>query len=350
MQSFTRARGPLPLVLLGTFIAIVMWTRARHMTNSTHVHAPPTIGAEAVVPKTECTHIITRDVAFPRDRCWIMGLAVGLDLTTLYRFVSTARLACRRCPIHLFIHAPIDMVDHRALATAYGPLIWHEWSTMRASKTLPIATQRYLAYRLLLQSLDKPDRPSAVFLTDVRDAFFQPADLFAPLDRLGPGLHVFEEEPNSYATSIRTEPYNAKWIRDCYGESVLEQFWHHRVLCSGTTMASFDHALLYLDAMTNHAENQCGMQPDVGTDQGMHNVIVYSHEVPNTFIHTNRDGPVYTVGYVSSIKRDRFGTILRPEGPIPAVVHQVDRFGKLSQWLDAHFSLVPVNALDISKA
>jgi hypothetical protein len=70
---------------------------------------------------------------------------------------------------------------------------------------------------------------SSVLLTDVRDVVFQ-GDGFRSVDR---GLFVGMENPN---LTIASEIYNRGWIRDAYGDAMLERLGDRQVSCSGVTL------------------------------------------------------------------------------------------------------------------
>lgn len=207
---------------------------------------------------------------------------------------------------------------------------------------------------------------AAVFFTDVRDAVFQ-ASPFAAAAARGPvtsnaldrsvaapakedaasaaarspgevarGFYAFlEARPRTVAEC----GWNAGWVRDCHGDAGLAKVGSHVISCSGTSLATWDAAVVYAQEMAGVlATNPCERN---GADQGVHNFIVHGGGLGEALakaglpdrvvVVDNEFGFVGTVQSMALLRRDRAGRLLNDAGAPYAVVHQYDRSAALEE-------------------
>ena len=181
--------------------------------------------------------------------------------------------------------------------------------------------------------------PGKCFHVDARDTFFQ-GDVFEPMAY--DGLYIFEE-----SVSLRNEPhYNQPWIKDCYGNDVLQQMLVSDVfvLNAGIVGASnITYFTSFLDSMvevlsTKHCNDQgvfnylahlvlpqrmqvhfMGMT----TDSWVAHALT-SYNPSNLAAHPNTH-----LAPMEGVTIDALGRIVGPHGILYAIVHQADRFSRI---------------------
>ena len=124
---------------------------------------------------------------------------------------------------------------------------------------------------------------SWLMLLDARDSFFQ-SDPFAGVPRQASGavvkdglLYLFGE--NAEATRLGKSKKNLKWLRNGYGDAVLQALADKPTICSGSTMGEQIAIETYLRAMVNE-HDECDVKM-TGSDQGFHNYLYYSSKLRN---------------------------------------------------------------------
>ena len=120
-----------------------------------------------------------------------------------------------------------------------------------------------------------------LMLLDARDSYFQ-SNPFANLPRQQQNqdpstivnglLYLFGE--NAEATRLGRSTKNLKWIRNGYGEFVLDALRDKPTICSGSTMGEQIAIETYLRALVNE-HDECHVRM-AGSDQGFHNYLYYS--------------------------------------------------------------------------
>ena len=111
-----------------------------------------------------------------------------------------------------------------------------------------------------------------------------------PSSHRATGLYVAME---SALVPIAQEGWNSGWIRDCFGNEMVQKVGRETVSCSGTTLGTWAAALAVSEAHLAPSSASTRACERNGIDQGVHNVIV----------HTGHDG-VSTPCTSSATKRD----------------------------------------------
>ena len=221
-----------------------------------------------------------------------------------------------------------------------------------------IALPRWILYQKWINE-DLFSNTTRFLLTDTRDVYFQ-RDPFDDLKHdHASELYMFEEWENK---TIGTCKHNSDWIRSCWGPSILDQLFHHPIICSGTILGSRKGITALVNALLMEAEHVKTLTHELNgkakhgrpciNDQAYVNVLMRQHNDSTgtlaelksyTKIFKQGDGPVNTIGWLAIdgvVSKDNDGFVLNNDGRRSAVVHQYDRDVDLQTWLDARFVFV----------
>lgn len=188
-----------------------------------------------------------------------------------------------------------------------------------------ISSLRYLLYHRFLRQ--NPGRYGFIFLTDLRDVCFQ-AD---PFVRAETGkLRFYVEEP---PLTIGACPNNSRWIREYFGEDILNELAAKPIICSGTTLGDYDSIMLYLEAFIDTLRNARSLMR-VGVDQGIHNYLANRVLTSRIAFCPNRESEVLTMGLMPRdevFARNAKGQLVDHTGEPYSVLHQFDRHESLKK-------------------
>lgn len=187
--------------------------------------------------------------------------------------------------------------------------------------------------------------------TDFRDVFFQanPFRKVPNVDLILPGEHKhvkmgYRKDRPICTPSISTTctcPYNAGWIKTCWGNDFLLSIADEIPICSGTILGTPNGFADLKDKMLAEMTRTSSKSGCTARDQGHLNYIYFAKRLDvSTIIQSQGDGIVNTVGYITprnSINEfinDDF--VVNNDGSVSAVVHQYDRFPALVTLLKKH--------------
>jgi len=194
-----------------------------------------------------------------------------------------------------------------------------------------ISSLRYLLYYRFLKSA--PDRYRHIFLADLRDVSFQKN----PFDRAETGrLRFYVEEPPH---TIGACPNNSRWIREYFGEEVLQQIGSKPIICSGTTLGDYASIITYLEHFILTLRRSRSLMR-VGVDQGIHNYLAYTELTSLVTLCPNRESEVLTMGLMPRdeiFPRNESGQLIDRHGSPYAVLHQFDRHEELKKEILARY-------------
>lgn len=298
-----------------------------------------------------------------QEKCLILGAAVGYQAKQIAPFIASLRNTAYHGDVALLVDAQLarrleilslfdgvtTIVVPQWLPMKHGllkrkwamRLFWHpmQWlmqALLRILSWLPLAEKsqrslkialgavlfppteaRYLhAYRFL-QSHDY-DR---VLLCDVRDVLFQ-EDPFKHLPQVGLAASI---EHRRY--TVGSEPYNSYWVRQAYGEDMLRRIADKPVACSGVTYGDAAAIQRYLRMIGDEIfalNAPSARQP--GTDQGIHNVLLWTGRYGEFHRLETFDSAIATLGGAEpkELNLDR-GHLFNRDGSVVSVLHQYDR-------------------------
>ncbi len=169
-----------------------------------------------------------------------------------------------------------------------------------------------------------------VLICDVRDVIFQ-RDPF--IDLPVPGLAV-SVEVRRY--TVGSEPLNAKWIRDAYGEDLLDRIGANPVTCVGVTYGDRSGMTSYLRLMRSEILRlTAAAARRGGADTAIHNYLVWTGRLDQVQLLETLGSPVATLNGIpeEEISISAEGRILNRDGSEPSVVHQYDRLPGVAERL-----------------
>jgi hypothetical protein len=267
----------------------------------------------------------------------IVGVIANCRFGEVVNFVRS--LAATGCPAEcLLFHNGIDKDALERLASLNVTLIPFKNEFPFLDGPLPPPARevdlplsfycsRYLIYDRYLQM--HRHEYNKVFVTDVRDVFFQDD----PFKRIEGGVHCFLEDAG---TRLAYEPYNSKWMATIAGELGLFELRNKIICCSGTTMGAIDDILQYLKEMVTVLMR---VTQGVGIDQAAHNYVVHTGLLKNVTLEGNEEGAVLSMHLRSrdKTKLDGEGRVLNDSGTVPAIVHQYDRHPDLCALINKRY-------------
>ncbi len=253
----------------------------------------------------------------------VVGTATNYGKREIAPFVTSLRRTGFNGDIILFV-TEVDPPAKQFLAEQRVRL--ERWDGM----FLPFDVQlgRFVTYYNFLARLSLETSHHSydwIFLTDVRDVFFQ-QDPFSPEPETD--VLVFLEDESKCLGSCN---FNSAWIRSAFGEPMLAKMAAQRISCSGTVLGSWHGILEYLlimQILTTHTAREARFLK--GVDQGIHNVVVHEKLLRSCSAVPNGER-VLTLGYVpeKDVQITSNGKIADRKGRISQVIHQFDRHPKL---------------------
>ncbi len=194
-----------------------------------------------------------------------------------------------------------------------------------------LSIMRYFLYRGFLKT--SPVRYRHVFLTDLRDVYFQAN----PFERMaGRELKAFVEE--TWLTQ-GADVNSSRWLRDLYGEGMVRRLGDKSLICSGTILGDYESVCEYLDEFLRSLPKARSVMR-MGLDQGIHNYLIYTGKLRNVRLYPNRTSEVLTMGLVRQIEelpRNEKGEFLDDKGVPYAVIHQFDRHEAVANEIRARY-------------
>jgi len=196
-----------------------------------------------------------------------------------------------------------------------------------------ISSLRYLLYYRFLKAAH--DRYRHIFLADLRDVSFQKN----PFDHAEAGkLRFYVEEPPH---TIGSCPNNSRWIREYFGEEVLQQIGANPIICSGTTLGDYPSIITYLEHFILTLRRSHSLMR-VGVDQGIHNYLAYTELTSLVTLCPNRESEFLTMGLMprdEKFSRNPDGQLIDRHGVPYAVLHQFDRHEELKKEILARYQV-----------
>lgn len=220
------------------------------------------------------------------------------------------------------------------------------------------ANIRYALYEYWLQHYNEQ---SYILILDFRDTFFQgnPFASFGVIKDRVPKyeLQLFEE--NAKVKQIGICVYNSLWVGRCFGKPALEKIKHNPVLCSGSTLGSYEAISYYVRTMLSSMDEVKCWLKGIESDQGYQNYLYYNGKFDVKGGTTTRfaqgTGIVNTIGALNGHRVPKEmkgplhthwkareepppngeGYIINYDGTRSVCVHQWDRwYADLAGWVD----------------
>lgn len=176
-----------------------------------------------------------------------------------------------------------------------------------------IQWKRWLYYQQLLQNLTQA---SDIFITDVRDVFFQKSPFTLPLTT---DLEFFQEEELLKNCSV-----NIAWLSERYSWHRICQFYTSPIVCSGTVRSTLQGAFDLMGKMNNETKLLLSRNKKPW-DQAQLNYLLYTNSFHNYKLVENGLGTVMTLHFQHKFVFDKYAFLLDKRGNIVPVIHQWDR-------------------------
>lgn len=261
----------------------------------------------------------------------IIGVVKGYSYRLLQGFLLSLRQVNYRGDLCMFLSENLGQRTKRILIRQGVKIIEFKESSPFLEGLEPLATgmpavmsinnYRYLLYySYLMQHRDAYDQ---VMISDVRDVVFQRDPFAFEMDN---NLCCFLE---TKSIQIKDSDINRDWLDAVAGEAARKTIQDQYISCSGITYGPTDAMLQYLEAFLEHLKKV--PVAEGGTDQGIHNYLIYTHKINNLRLFDNESGPVLTMHFMDEYRVNDQGLVCNEQGRAVNVIHQYDRHPALAQ-------------------
>ena len=244
----------------------------------------------------------------------ILGTISGYSFETIYPFIETFKRTHNDSELVLFYNnMHMNVLDKIK-----------EYSNVKLVHINPssrhVVNARFFSY---LDFLKNNINYNYVFITDVRDVFFQ-KDSFL-FDRPD-AICVFQED-----ALLKHCVTNKSWIYQSYDNMTYDKIEQFPILCAGAFMGPLQTMINFLELFCNELiyieSKRSGIINSVwGADQAVLNVLIYSKDFNPVVRYTTKDGPVVHIIHTdpSTFRFNSDGLLINDIGVISAI-HEYDR-------------------------
>jgi hypothetical protein len=188
---------------------------------------------------------------------------------------------------------------------------------------LHISLERYFIALNIVKSYG--NSISNVLLSDSRDVVIQKDPFSLINQKLVTGLE---------GNKIGACQYNSSWIKQIYGDEVLNQISDKQIICSGVTLGTRNEIEKYLTVMCDEIW-QClpRVNKGFGFDQGIHNYLIHQNKI-DAELAENHQGTIATLQYENQVNmyKNPVNRLVEIQGEYPAILHQYDRYPDLLEF------------------
>ncbi len=265
------------------------------------------------------------------------GIAVNTNSKNFAIFCGSFRANSADGEVIVFMNSPISDRLRLIAESSRVHIIEFDIATLEplyVRKYHP-SSIRWILFDRLLRANEGALRKAfdRVLLVDVRDTMFQddPFKLIAETSRI---FHVFGETPG---VNIDSCGWNSGWVKDCFGENMLNMVRLSPILCSGVSMGSMDTVADYLSKMSGVLLGQSDLGKFFpkcernGVDQGVHNVLVHTGLLSVVTVQYEHQFPVINLQAYPQLTASATqpAVLLSERGTKYSLVHQYDRLSSL---------------------
>jgi hypothetical protein len=193
-----------------------------------------------------------------------------------------------------------------------------------------LMTSRFFLYYFFL----KERSYDAILFTDVSDVIFQGYPL---LSTYKSGIHAFSE---NISYTISQEECTRDWIKEGFGDEVLNIIANQPVYCAGTIISAGKITFTFLRDLISLMIDFDISPTTEGIDQGFFNYMISYLKKPYFFLIQN-GGHVFTVGLqrVEDIVCSNSKLFLKgKEEKAPCIIHQYNRHPSLVRFINTTYS------------
>jgi len=237
----------------------------------------------------------------------IIGLAFGYNAQQIQNFVLSFRQYSDDAVLIISDNDTAEFTDFLNQYNVYN-LVYNESAL--------VMTARWELPRDALEEhfLDVEN----VILSDIRDVVFQDN----PFNYLSGKDFDFSSEPETVGGCTQ---HNSVWIRNIYGDAVLDEIKDQQILCCGVTAGKRSAVIELCNMLLEEAK-----QVSQFIDQASLNVLYGRGCFPNSKVHLTGGPFVATMHHSKTLTFDRQGYLLGDNGKRVAIVHQYDRCESMS--------------------
>lgn len=200
-------------------------------------------------------------------------------------------------------------------------------------------------YIKVLEFLYEQTAYKNIFLSDTKDVIFQ-YDPFRNLE--SEFLYFFQEDTGiKYRDELE---YNGGWIREGYGQAVLDSMLDYNIICSGTILGSYSRVIKLLVSVKDEFVKIKTERPSVFAsvilDQAVVNYICrMNEEISNISTIKHNGDIVATIGVslnndfpsLDKVSMNKYHILLNDLDP--SIIHQYDRHPMLKEIFDKKYIL-----------
>jgi len=177
----------------------------------------------------------------------ILGIAQDTDPKNFAVFCKSLRRWSQFAEAIIFVNSPVP-VRHKDIASKTNVKIV-EYDLATLSSTIQKYHPSTLRWPLFFRFFHDPTIRSQygrVLMMDVRDSYFQsdPFSLMPP-----PSKSTFYAFNGVESITIGQCGWNGGWVKDCFGDSMLNEIREKKIICSGISAGTVDVVFHYLTLM-----------------------------------------------------------------------------------------------------
>jgi hypothetical protein len=259
------------------------------------------------------------------------GFKPGLHLA-LSSLISTGA----QCRIVLFVSSDFSISPRfRAFVKRYGIEIVEHCDSNDGRPLFGHMLRYEYEAKWIERNIHQLDR---VMHSDSYDVFFQ-ADPFqdlVPHDRLLLVVEDFE---------IFMCDWNSQWIRECYGNDTWYEIKMHNIICTGIICGNADAYMRMIKVMIKRPEWKYCWMPS--KDQPIFNNLLWTGVFAYhgfQFNYTNCFHGIFTMHWCQGkapLRWDAKGLLVTPQGDVPFLLHQYNRYQEAIDKLTAECGMAP---------
>ena len=211
----------------------------------------------------------------------VFGMAQDTDPRYLAVFCKSFRQVNQIAQVYIFINTPINLKSLEIAQNNNITLLPYNITDLKYPKYHP-STTRWILYQSLFEQLMRQNNQpinrlessslqqyqpiNHCLFIDVRDSYFQrdpfttlpPTNTTHTSSTSSSGTKYTQQQSSTpfFYAYVGVEPkpifecnWNSGWIRDCFGEHILNSIGNKQILCSGVSIADGETAYMYVKTM-----------------------------------------------------------------------------------------------------
>ena len=255
----------------------------------------------------------------------VLGVAKGYGWDSLEPFIISFVKNCPNAELILFVDDISEFTRDKLIrAKVTLKEIPAEY------KEIAVVISRWKMYADFLKVYG--DKCEQIFITDTADVVFQ-GNVFKNFKSYSNYLG-YATEADDIRGSKTGDSVNYDWLTKFFDKSTAERLADCKIICAGTIIGTTKEIKIFCVNMWNALKDRISCKHD----QFMMNYLFWNGLLPiKNFIEIDFEhGEIFTMGLADNFSI-RGKSILRPDGGVPAVVHQYNRQESLIQLTDRFY-------------